>query len=68
MKLFDLFSQELNDKRDEELTLEEYFDRCKSEPITYATPAERMIAAIGEPERIDTTQDPRLARIFQRTI
>lgn len=66
MKLFDLFSQELNDKRDEELTLEEYFDRCKSEPITYATPAERMIAAIGEPERIDTTQDPRLARIFQR--
>lgn len=69
MKLFDLFSQELDNKCDEELTLEEYFDRCKAEPLTYATPAERMIAAIGEPEKVDTSHDTRLSRIFQnRTI
>jgi hypothetical protein len=28
----------------------------------YATPAERMIAAIGEPEFVDTSRDPRLSR------
>jgi serine protein kinase len=36
---------------------------------TYATAAERMIAAIGEPEIVDTAKDPRLGRIFlNRTI
>jgi serine protein kinase len=69
MKLFDLFSQELDDKSDEELTLEEYFERCRTDALTYATPAERMIAAIGEPTKVNTQQDTRLARIFQnRTI
>jgi serine protein kinase len=37
--------------------------------MTYATAAERMVAAIGEPETIDTAKDPRLGRIFMnRTI
>jgi serine protein kinase len=35
----------------------------------YASAAERMVAAIGEPELIDTSTDPRLGRIFMnRTI
>ena len=37
--------------------------------MTYATAAERMVAAIGEPEVIDTAKDARLGRIFMnRTI
>jgi serine protein kinase len=35
----------------------------------YSSAAERMVAAIGEPELIDTSTDPRLGRIFMnRTI
>ena len=35
----------------------------------YASAAERMIAAIGEPKFVDTSADPRLGRIFlNRTI
>lgn len=32
--------------------------------MMYASAAERMVAAIGEPEIIDTSDDPRLSRIF----
>ncbi|MBC5766254.1 PrkA family serine protein kinase [Ramlibacter albus] len=50
--------------REEELTLEEYLELCKRDPLAYATAAERMLAAIGEPEMIDTRHDSRLSRIF----
>jgi serine protein kinase len=32
--------------------------------MAYASAAERMLAAIGEPEIVDTSHDPRLGRIF----
>src|SRR5215211_5060856 len=50
--------------REEELSIEEYLELCKRDPLTYATAAERMLAAIGEPEMVDTRHDPRLSRIF----
>ena len=50
--------------REEELSLEEYLDLCKRDSMAYATAAERMLAAIGEPEVIDTRHDQRLSRIF----
>ena len=50
--------------REEELSLEEYLELCKSNPLVYATAAERMLAAIGEPEVFDTHRDQRLSRIF----
>ncbi len=51
-------------KREEEMSIEEYLELCKKEPLTYATASERMLAAIGEPEMIDTRHDQRLSRIF----
>jgi serine protein kinase len=48
----------------EEMSLTEYLDRCKKDPMCYATPAQRMVKAIGEPELINTAQNPRLARLF----
>lgn len=45
------------------MTLEEYLELCKTDRLAYATAAERMVAAIGEPEVIDTSEDPRLSRI-----
>jgi len=50
--------------REEELSLEEYLELCKNNPLVYATAAERMLAAIGEPEVFDTHRDQRLSRIF----
>ena len=37
--------------------------------MAYSTAHERMLAAIGEPEIVDTAKDPRMSRIFfNRTI
>ena len=33
--------------REEELSLEEYLDLCKRDPMAYATAAERMLKAIS---------------------
>lgn len=54
--------------RDEEMSLEEYLDLCRRDPMAYATPAERMLAAVGEPEVVDTRNDPRLSRIFSNRV
>ena len=68
MKLFDTFKQQYQKAREEEMTLVEYLDLCKQDRLAYASPAERMLAAIGEPEVVDTRNDPRLSRIFSNRV
>lgn len=50
--------------KEEELSLEEYLELCKTDPTAYANPAQRLLMAIGEPKLIDTREDPVLSRIF----
>jgi serine protein kinase len=51
------------------MSLRDYLLAARDNQMMYATPAERMIAAIGEPELIDTSRDSRLSRMFfNRTI
>jgi serine protein kinase len=54
--------------REEEMSLEEYLAECKRNPLAYATAAERMLKAIGEPQLLDTRNDPRLSRIFSNKV
>ena len=54
--------------QEEEYSLQEYLDLCKQDPLAYATAAERMLRAIGEPEIIDTSRDPRMSRIFSNKV
>jgi serine protein kinase len=51
-------------RREQELTLLEYLELCRTDPMAHATAAERMVAAIGEPELVDTAREPRLGRVF----
>jgi serine protein kinase len=65
----DLFARIYESRRDAEMGLEEYLRLCHRDPGTYASGAERLLRAIGEPEIVDTAKDPRLGRIFgNRTI
>ena len=68
MSIFDHYTQRFDNAREEEITLQEYLDLCKNDPLTYASPAERMLKAIGEPELIDTHNDPKLSRLFQNKV
>ncbi len=62
--VFELYSSIYEDRKQTELSLRDYLNLCREDPSTFATAAERMVAAIGEPTVIDTAQDPRLGRIF----
>jgi predicted Ser/Thr protein kinase len=41
---------------------------CKRDPLAYASAAERMLRAIGEPQTVDTRNDPRLSRLFANKV
>jgi serine protein kinase len=68
MSIFDHFRTRYEARKEEELTLQEYLELCREDPMAYASPGERMLAAIGEPERIDTRSDPRLSRLFSNKV
>ena len=50
------------------MSLNDYLALCRQEPVTYATAAERMLIAIGEPEVIDTRKDVHLSRLFSNKL
>ncbi|MBL6752532.1 MAG: PrkA family serine protein kinase [Nevskia sp.] len=68
MGILENFREQYIQARDEEMSLEEYLQLCKRNPLAYASPAERMLAAIGEPEVVDTRNDARLSRIFSNRV
>ncbi len=68
MSLFDRYVTRYEESREEVLTIQEYLDLCKTDPAAYASPAERLLMAIGEPEMVDTRNDPRLSRIFMNKV
>jgi serine protein kinase len=62
--LFGLFSKLYDSEKETEMSLEDYLKCCARNPMAYASAAERLLAAIGEPEIVDTSHRPRLGRIF----
>ena len=68
MSIFDHVQNRYERVQQEELSLQEYLELCRREPSAYATAAERILEAIGEPEVIDTARDSRLSRIFSNKV
>nr|WP_314860997.1 PrkA family serine protein kinase [uncultured Undibacterium sp.] len=68
MNIFDNYAARYEKTREEEYSLQEFLDLCKKDPLAYASAPERMLAAIGEPEQIDTRNDSRRSRIFSNKI
>ncbi|MGO6870853.1 PrkA family serine protein kinase [Rhizobium ruizarguesonis] len=67
--VFDAFTRSYDARRETDMSITEYLDLCKKEPLAYANATERLLAAIGEPQMVDTARDTRLGRIFMnRTI
>ncbi len=68
MSLFSHYQDKYKRNQVEEYSLQEYLDLCRDKPEVYATAAQRMLLAIGEPELVDTAKDPRLSRIFSNKV
>ncbi len=63
------FTQSYRERQATEMSLAAYLDLCRTDPKAYASTAERILHAIGDPEFLDTSKDQRLGRIFMnRTI
>lgn len=51
------------------MSVADYLELCRDDHMAYASAAERMMKAIGVPEDLDTSADPRMSRIFlNRTV
>ena len=68
MSIFGKYQTRFEDTQQEEYSLEEFLSICKDDPSAYATAAERLLLAIGEPELVDTSTDPRLSRIYSNKV
>src|ERR1700712_1829984 len=67
--LFNTFARSFEARREVEMSFSEYLEACRDNPLMYANAAERLLAAMGEPQFVDTAKDSRLGRIFlNRTI
>lgn len=67
MNIFEKIKSEYSVETDV-ISVSEYLEKCKTDKSMYASPAERMLNAIGEPELIDTRLDPRLSRIHMNKV
>ena len=68
MSIFKRYQTRFLSTTQEEMTLHEYLQLCRDKPETYASAAERLLKAIGEPELIDTAHDAVLSRIFSNKV
>src|ERR1700741_4840308 len=62
--IFGLYARHYENRREVEYSIEDYLRACSDDAAFYAGPAERLLKAIGEAVMVDTSQDPRLGRIF----
>ncbi|SEG72430.1 PrkA family serine protein kinase [Marinobacterium lutimaris] len=68
MSIFDHYKARYESIQQEEMSLQEYLNLCKEDPMAYANAPERMLQAIGEPELIDTSLESRMSRIFSNKV
>lgn len=69
MKALDLFKKSFQARKAEVMSFEEYIKQAQKDSSFYAGPAARILKAIGEPEKVQTSTDANLSRIFgNRTI
>ena len=67
--IFRTYARSFEQRREAEMSLQDFLSLCRTEPMAYASAHERLLAAIGEPKMVDTSKDARLGRIFMnRTV
>ncbi len=67
--IFRSYARSFEQRREAEMSLQDFLSLCRDDPMAYATAHERLLAAIGEPKMVDTSKDSRLGRIFMnRTV
>src|SRR5262245_42002606 len=68
MGVFEHYRSRYDATQEERYSLKSFLEICRSDTTAYATAAERLLLAIGQPEFIDTSKDSRLSRIFSNKV
>jgi serine protein kinase len=69
MRILTQYKKHFNRTKEENMYLESFLKKLKTDKSLYSSPYERLLKAIGEPELINTSTDSKLSRIFgNRTI
>lgn len=68
MSIFEHYKSRYEAAREEEYSISEFLNLCKNDKSCYASAAERLLMAIGQPEFTDTAQDPKLSRLFSNRV
>ncbi|GGB37492.1 serine protein kinase PrkA [Oceanisphaera marina] len=68
MGIFEHYQTRYEKAKEEEYSLQEFLDMCREDKACYASASERLLMAIGEPEMIDTANEPRLSRLFSNRV
>lgn len=68
MGIFEHYQSRYEKAKEEEYSLQEFLELCRADKACYASASERLLMAIGEPEMIDTAQEPRLSRLFSNRV
>ena len=68
MGIFEHYKSRYEAAKEEEYSIQEYLELCKKDKSCYASAAERLLMAIGQPELIDTAQDSKLSRLFSNRV
>jgi serine protein kinase len=67
--IFRSYTRTFEQRREAEMSLQDFLSHCRDDPMAYAGAHERLLAAIGEPRMVDTSKDARLGRVFMnRTV
>lgn len=66
--IFNEYAARYERHQEHEMSLQEYLELCKTDRLAYANAAERLLTAIGDPELINTSEDPVLSRIFSNKV
>ncbi|MDP4528066.1 PrkA family serine protein kinase [Alkalimonas delamerensis] len=68
MSIVEHFKSRYEATKEEEYSIQEFLQLCKTDRSCFASAAERLLLAIGEPEQVDTSQDPQLSRLFSNRV
>lgn len=68
MSIFQHYQSRYDLAKEERFTIQEFLDICRQDKNAYISASERLLNAIGEPEMIDTSEEPTLSRIFSNRV
>ena len=68
MSIFQHYQSRYDQAQEESYSIQEFLEICQKDKLAYASAAERLLKAIGEPEMIDTSSEPTLSRIFSNRV